>query len=495
MAFYGRYVTNGDTDMGDVGYNQQRAYVYNKMTENGWGFKFGFWGGRFGGGGTPTVKPAIWTTTTSMTPDKLMAYHNGITVNAVQSYGRDGQAYSAPIMNSSSVFSPSSSAVKMKAGERYALGVVSTGDAMHYAMIQAAYFTGDNEQFYSRDGVSTPTNPFGYTNSSTEGWMSAWIEYQPNRTPTAATSSPTGTVTTTSPRFMGTFTDADKTYGDRMTQLRIQVLRTSDNVVMWDSGSLAATTSEKTADAFDRAYAGTTLVGGTPYQWRCQVADEFGAWSAWTAYMAFTVNGGGVINTQGTPSGKQTSLQPTPFTAKWVHASGFTMNQLRVRLLQGGSVIRTSGDIALSVANNGAISVSWTTAFSTYALSWSLTDLSWQMQGRDSASLWSDWSTPQAFSTNASPTIPANLTPANSSASTTRPLLKCVVSDGDGDAITVKARIKNSAGTVLFTRTMTRVGTTSTYQYQTTSTDLAGFATYRWDAYSYDGFLYSGDVT
>src|SRR5690606_28654752 len=259
MAFYGRRVTSGDTDFGIVGQNQQRTSVYNRMPENGWGHTLGFWGGRNLGGGTPTVKIGVWTTS-NLTPATRMAYHNGITVSTYQSYGGDGQSYSVPVQNVNTALSPGSNAIKLQANANYAIGILPTGATVGHAMVQASKINGDNEQFYHRDGVTTPTNPNGYTYSSNEGWISAWIEYQPNRAPSASTSSPNGLITTTSPSFQGSFSDPDSIYGDHLNNLHIQVVRVSNNQVMWDSGSLAATSTERNSGTFNRAYGGSTLV-------------------------------------------------------------------------------------------------------------------------------------------------------------------------------------------------------------------------------------------
>lgn len=491
MAFYGRRVTAGDTDYGEISQNQQRTSVYNKTTENGWGHTLGFWGGRTSGFGNPTVKVGVWTTS-NLTPATRMAYHNGVVVSTLQTAGTNGQAYTVPVQNVNNALSPGSNAIKMYANVNYAIGLLPTGTMMSHAMVQAAYINGENEQFYHKDGITTPADPNGYTYSSNEGWISAWIEYEPNRAPSGAASSPSGFITTTTPTFSGSFSDPDSGYGDRITKLRILVQRVSDGVVMWDTGNTSTNATEQANFSFSRAYGGSALAAGVEYQWQIAVADSFDTWSAWSAISYFTVNGGGIIASPNTPTGKQNSLQPTPFTATWSHASALAMNAVEVRIKQGAAIIKTSGTVAKSVADGGAISATWTELFSTYALTWGV-NYSWEMRGRDTGNLWSNWSSERTFATNNPPDVPYNLTPTNSTPSSSRPLLTATATDADGDNVTVKARIKNSDGTVLQTRTMTKSG--NTFTYQTTSTDLPSTATYKWDAYSYDGSLYSGAQT
>lgn len=497
MAYYGRRITSGDTDMGDVGANEQRACVFDPMPEHGWGHSFHWYGGKpTGQAGNPTIKPAIWETNASMNPTTRLAYHAGFTTSKQMSYGGDGQAYEAPVANVNASKSPGSNAVAMWSGKRYALGIVAASYPARHGMTAAGNIAGDNEQFYDRSGVSTPTDPNGYTSAHVEGWLSMAMEYQPNREPTAAATSPSGTVNTTTPTFSGSFTDADTIYGDKMTKYQIQVYRSSDNALMWDSGQISASSSEQSAGSFSRAYGGSALSAGVTYKWRCRVADWFGTWSAWTAYTTFTINAGGSV-TLTTPAGKQETRQPGPITGTWTHQSGLGTNAVETRIRDStGAVLKTSPTLAKSIANGGAISVTWTEAFgSTYFLSWG-SSYTIEMRARDTGNLWSDWAS-IAITTNAAPSIPSNLSPANSQASSSRPLLVCKCTDPDDTPATglvVKARVKDNNGNVIATRAMSlRAGTTDTWEYQTTASDLASFGTYKWDAYAGDGTLWSGE--
>jgi hypothetical protein len=479
MAIYGNQVKN---EVGEIGANNQRGTVYNRTTENGWAYKLGFNGGKYSGDPTPTVKLGLYESDASMVPTTRLAVTSGISVAAVQSYSGDGTDYTATI-----------TPVKLAANTRYGIGI-ATSNLVQMSLRGSSSFVGDNESLYQRTGSgATPTNPFSHTSIPANGWIAAWVEYQANRAPTAATSAPSGLITTATPTFTGTFTDADTTYGDKLSRVRIQVTRVSDGVLMWDSGTLTATVSEASAAAFTRAYGGSTLVAGVPYQWRCQVADDFTTWSAWTSYTAFTVNGGGMIVSATSPTGKQSTQQPSPFAATWDHASSLVMTHVQVRIKQGATIMLTGAEVAKAVADNGAVSTTWTEQFGTSSLGWG-TSYTWEMRGKDSGGLWGNWSTGVAFSTNNPPDVPYSLAPSQSQPSSSRPLLTAKSTDADGDSVTVKARIKDNSGAVLFTRTMTDLGS-GNYSYQTTSTDLATFATYKWDAYSFDGSLYSGAQT
>jgi hypothetical protein len=350
----------------------------------------------------------------------------------------------------------------------------------------------DNKLFYGKSGVSTPANPNGYTSTSTNGQMTIWIEYQANRAPSASIVAPSGTITDTAPAFFADFIDSDASYGDVMTLYQIQIYKVSDGSLKWDSGTLGTSSSEKAAGQYSRAYGGTVLQQGVQYKWRTRVADYFGEWSAWTGYTTFTINAGGNA-TPTSPTGKQNSRQPTPFTASYSHVTALATNAVQVRIKQGATVILDSGTIADTTANGGTISKTWTTLFGTNTLQWGVSNYTWEIRTRDTTNVWGEWSNGKAFTTNNAPNVPTIVSPKNSAVSSSRPLLRATATDADGDTVTVKARIKDNTGTVLQTRTMTLVG--SEFQYQTTSTDLAAPATFKWDAYSYDGSLYSGAQT
>lgn len=481
MANYGRYVTSGDTDLFDINTSTMGTTVYNRMPSNGWMQAVGFWGGK-ATGTNATAKIGVYATDDSKNPTTRLWQSGNITVSTAQSYGGDGAAYQV------------SGSLKLEANKRYAIGIVATGADMHTAAVQAAYnSSADNNYLYRKFSVTTPPNPNGYTASSYEGHMSAWLVYQANRTPSVATSGPSGTVTSTTPTITATFTDPDTSLGDSLSAYRIQVVRVSDSAAMWDSGTLPATAGEQSSGSISRAYGGSTLSPSVGYQWRIQVADAFNTWSAWSSWVAFSINGGGSFSTF-TITGKQTTKQPTPFVAKWTHANAYSMNTVQIRIRQAGAIVLTSAEVVKSVANGANVSATWSELFGTASLNYG-TAYTYEIRGKDNTdNLWSVWSAPQAFSVNGAPTVPASLTPTNSQAFTTRPKLRCVVTDPDGDTLTVTARITRISTSTTTIATMTHVGN-GVYEFQTTSTQIPAYDNYTWSAISYDGSLYSGEAT
>lgn len=496
MPYYGRKVTSAEADFGTVGDGVQRASVYEVMPDNGWGHTIGIWAGKQSG--SPSVELGAWKADGSMNPAGRMGYGVAFSPATVMADIAGGQSYEAAFAAVDLEFSPgggSPKAIKMVAGDRYAIGPQVNGGTLGHSMIAAARISADNEKFYERTGTSTPTDPFSYSSSSNEGHISAWIEYQRNRTPRTDILSPSGTIGSSTPSISGTFVDSDTVYGDQMTKYRVYVRRSSDNALMWDSGIKTPSSSEQAADEFQIFYAGTALTPGVSYYSQCKVADEFGTWSSLSDPKTFTLNGGGAV-TLTAPTGKQETRQPGPITGTWSHVSGLSTNALEARIKNGsGSVIKSSATIASVVANGGPISIAWATAFGSYNLGWG-GSYSIEVRGRDSSSLWSDWKA-ISITTNAAPSIPSGLTPTGGDASSNRPTLTCTVTDADdtvGTGLVVKARVYNSGGSLIGTYSMSQ-GTGNTWTLATTSTHVPSFGSYSWDAYAGDGTLWSGAVT
>ncbi|MEJ7763612.1 MAG: hypothetical protein WKF80_12535, partial [Thermomicrobiales bacterium] len=121
------------------------------------------------------------------------------------------------------------------------------------------------------------------------------------------------------------------------------------------------------------------------------------------------------------------------------------------------------------------------------------------VMGQDTGGAWSPYSPYRTLRTNAPPNTPAALSPNTTQPSSTRPLLTFTAQDPDVTAgfpeadLTASVRLKDSAGTVRFTRAATLVDAAAgTWQYQVTATDepalAAGASVSRlWDAQLNDG--------
>jgi hypothetical protein len=500
---YGRYSASAEAAYGVVGSGYVRACVFNSATQNVWVHTMGGWI-RKSGATNSTVRFGLYSTS-SNNPATRLGHTSSLSVTSTSMASRTAAV-------SVTDASPLQTAIKLASGSLYAIAILSTTASTDHSMVVASAITATNEQFYNRSGLSSMPAPFGSYSASTEGHMTVWAEGYLNVKPEVATGlSPSGTINDTAPSFVATFQDLNGAYGtssgngvdtgDRMTKYAIQV-RTSGSATAdrWDA-TYTATGVEQSNNAIARAYGGSTLTRGTTYEWRIRFYDEFneaGDWTAWTSFLPADL---GYVTTDGNPTGKVEDNSPD-FEGRWTHQSGTSTNAVQIRLYDGsGVLLQDSGTISKTVTSSASpgtlFTITW--AQSTFA------DLTWgaayqyEIRGRDTSNVWSNYSTPKrSFTTNAAPSTPASLSPSASTIYTSYPLLTCQATDVDDTTATglvVSARIKNNSGTVLYTRSMTYSTGNARWEYQTTATDLASYATYKWDARSYDGTLYSGGVT
>ncbi len=504
VSYYGRRLSV-DTDAGLTGAgntSNQRHSVFEPMPEHGWGYVLYLLAGKPIGGVTPTGRLSVATVDANGNPLDRMGWTGDISFSANMSSGGDGTLYSANIATIDTAYGFQSTAVQLWSGERYSLGFSATGGQLYHGMIAAANpgnNYSNNNLYKKNNGSTTPSEPL-YTSSSNEGVMTVAIGYDPNDAPSTPTNrSPSGTITTTTPTFNSDFNDTNTNRGDALKQYQIQLRQVGQTALKWDTGTRTATTSETSAAVTTSAYGGSALTSGNSYEWRIRHRDRFNAWSNWSSWLTFTVAAAGAMGQGSSPIGKQLTQTPGPFVNPWSHPSGLSTNAVQIRLVSGSTILQTSPIITKTVANGANSSITWAeSAFTALAYG---SEMAYEVRGRDTANVWSDYGPNRTISINAYPNQPTITSPKNSVVLTALPKLIGKVTDPDNSAplSLVQARIKSAAGAVLFTRTMTlQAGSVDTYEYQTTSTDLATFAVYKWDMVASDGSLtgpYSAEAT
>lgn len=425
--------------MGSVVVGSARACTYGIMPENGWGSSVGAHLGKQLSGDAPTVRFGIYETS-SGNPTNRMAYTNVESIGVLMASGSGGDAFTALLDEVNPDFGPSDDGVMLWSGNRYAIAVLPSVDPINHGMIGAGSITETYESFFYRTGLGgTPPDPYGTTSSSIEGWMSQWINYDPNVAPDTPTGlSPTGTVSSTTPTFTADFTDDNSNRGDVIKQYQLQLRPDGGGTNKWDT-TYSASNSEQNSDSITRAYGGTSLTPGSTYEWRIRMSDQFGAWSAWSAWTDFTVSGGGTVVLDGTPTGVQQAITGLVFQGRWNHVSALSMDKVKVRLLQNGVVIGTSGEISKSVASSAApgtlFSVNQSDSSIFNAITWGQS-YQYQMQGRATNAVWSDWSNARSFSINSQPNTPHSLSPTSNAVVTDYPLLTFTMTDPDDTVAT-----------------------------------------------------------
>jgi hypothetical protein len=471
------------------------AFTPDDPSANGWLYQVGI-RCRRATGVSPTVALGVYSATPGGTPATLVGQTNpfAVTSGADAEFVRDLQAAVVVIKDS-----PRS------------LAVLATGAALFVGMTQAANIPdAETTMFFWDDAATVLHTNFDLDRSSIEGHLGIWGLFETNVPPLApATVTPGSTDENTpqqiggaTPTFAFIFRDDNEVLpnglaGDSLKRGRVQVKRTTGALV-WDSGAITADSGEIAARQMTIDYTGPALASGTTYVLTTSTSDHLDAWSPVSAPRYFTIGAGRVDVAAGTPTGKRDTQTPGPFVAVWRHSGALATNavEVRIRDATSGAPVRTSATLSMAVANNNSISVTWAvSAFA--ALPWDDQRLAWSMRARDTAGNWSGWSDDVGFWTDDPPHVPALVVPANNAVVTTRPLLAATCTDTDDVAtgLVVKCRIKNAAGTVLSTQTMVWNAANARYEYQTLATDLATFATYGWDAYAFDGAVYSGGTT
>ena len=495
------YATVGTTDS-----LNQRATISARMSEHGWGYRRGIRGGRIDVA-IPDVTLPIWAVDAAATPDALLGTTDLFTTGTYMTSTADGVEYVRDLQT----------AVMLRSGKRYAQGFVATDARFGYGYLSTGDIpSGEYNEEYLRTVPSAPTaqDPFGETSTTSRGWIATWTEYEPNVAPDAPTTRSPGTAATLgtlTPTFAGDFRDDNEALpnliagGDALSRYSVEVRVAGATTLLW-STTRNASAAERTARRFTVDYVGAALATGTTYEWRCLVRDDFDVASAFSTWLTFTVGAGTVSTSAGTPTGKQQTVTPGPFTGVWSHPTGLSTNAVSVAVYDRvtGGLVTEGPLVTTTVASGGTISIPWASA-GLVSLQWG-GDYQYAIRARDTANVLSAYSDRRAFTVNAAPGIPDLVTPSNGDVISSRPVLVADVTDADDTPTTglvVSARIKNAAGTVLFTRTMTYQSSVVLtdgsvvyrYAYTTTATDLAATGDYRWDAWSNDGTVYGSGNT
>jgi hypothetical protein len=191
--------------------------VLDPMPENGWVTTiYGHIGKQ---SGTPTNRFSIYDTSSSA-PDDKTADTNRFTPTVPMDSGGSGDLYQALInWTGGGTGSPSQTAMKARSGVRFAVVANVQGSGLMAIGEQfAENATNENRNLYIDQSVAaTPPSVFDVDVVAYEGQLALAIGYWANTKPVATYTGDTGNITTGTPTLAGTFTDAEETYGARMT--------------------------------------------------------------------------------------------------------------------------------------------------------------------------------------------------------------------------------------------------------------------------------------
>ncbi len=487
---YGRYSTTSELDFGIIGTNVARGCIFDSLTSTIIAFRGGFFGGRYDSG-TPSSRVVI-RSTSGANPTARLGYTNTISPSTQMTSVANGAMYQASLTEP----------LLLRSGSKYFLEITSAGARLGHSMQQASRITATYEDFYQQNITSSlsPTT-YGGVSIGTQGHLTVWVEGDINEAPNVPGSvTPSGFVSTLTPTLSATFSDANETLSngtawDVVKQYQVQVRLSGSSSTLWDyTGS--ATSGQQSAKLVSLTYGGTTLSYGSTYETRWRMSDLADAWSSWSAWTSFTINPGGTLAIPTSPSGKQTTLTPGPFTAGWSHVSSLAANRVQIRLMQGEAVVATSAELTLSptVSAGSNISISWATSgFASGTLAWGIAYGS-QMRARDTSGVWSPWSASLSFNTNAYPNTPSEVYPSSGGLPISAlPLLTYSGSDPDDAASTLTPTFEiTRADATVVTRTGSWDSALGRFKYQVTSTDIPSYQTFTWRGKLSDGTLESG---
>jgi hypothetical protein len=322
------------------------------------------------------------------------------------------------------------------------------GDSMSSVQVQIASDSGFASIIYDSGTVSSSGSTFSVTHTAaltynttyywrarTKDAAGLWGPYsagdtfkqntKPN-TPTGLTPTGGATVTGLTPTFSGTASDPDA--GDSIATARIKVYRSSDNVLMWDSGDFASGVA-----SFTKQYGsgGTTyfnLSYGTSYYWIASVKDTNSSSSSNSSSSTFATDVAGVTGMTPNTSNASTGWVKT-LTPSFNFVTPANMNQYTLKLYDtNNTLIRTIGPTAVSPVST-TLSSAYTYSGSP-AIEWG-TRYQWTVTWRDESLVTQPESPKAIFWTNAAP-VANNISPANNQAITsTNPEISIGFADQD----------------------------------------------------------------
>jgi hypothetical protein len=449
MANYGKFVSTPDSPgLGTINSGTARATIYRPMTENGWGYLVGGHVGKHPSDGSPVWRYGV-NLANSGSPGERVGYTEQLTTNTNMDNGGAGVRVSGSFVETTQAYSPLDTALALYDGDRYSICALPTGgNRLQHGMYPAATISEAYEDFYEQTGLSIPPDPFNETSATNQGWETFWIVYDPETPPAVPVNrTPAGTITDTTPTMEGDFRSDQGRFGtdrgDRMSKFQIQVRPVGwTSSTYWDS-TQDATQSEKDNDRFSTTYAGTALVAGGNYEWRCRVRNHFGTWGSWSSWLGFDIpatgtSSPGVLTLNGTPTGKQEAITGLTFQGRYTHSDGLSMDRVQVRIYEGGTLVYTSGEITKSVASSSAPGTLFnvTQAEIGVTLQWG-GNYDYTMRGRTASNgLWSSYTAKRSFNTNAKPNKPENLDPTGSEGVVPYPILSMTMTDADDSVAT-----------------------------------------------------------
>jgi hypothetical protein len=510
-VYLGRKVDASEQDYGSFGAGTMRLFVPNRQTKNLFLKRLGGWMGRETGTNVPG-RFAVYATDGSRNPSSRLGYSGIVTLTVAMTGVGGGAKYEADVDQSDNLSSDKS--ILIYANTYPAIGFVGTNGDTGHSMLQENALPGGttDARFFTQIGAnSPPPGTYGGPAGAIEGHMSVWAECYENEVPRVPVNrSPSGVINDVNPAMEGDFRDRNGAWGpgndgldlgDKLSKVKINLRRASDNVTIWTK-TYTAQTSEVNAGRSSYTYDGPALVRGTEYEWQIAHADVFNEYGDFSDWLSFTPAGGPLVTLDANPTGTLQQLNPTQIEFKYHHTSGNAGTHVRVRIenANSGALVFESAWIAKAMSSaalpGSSQSITWAALSAPNLVPGGR--YRYKVRARDNLSQESSYQgTGRLFVINAAPSVPAAVSPNNGVTVMALPKLTVTATDADdtvGTGLTVTGKIYlagvQQGGIKTFTL---RSGTTNTWDYQVVSGDgLSVGNTYTWDAIAFDGTFYSG---
>lgn len=250
--------------------------------------------------------------------------------------------------------------------------------------------------FYSKEVSDTAKRPKLTVIYST-------VPNPPSSLSPSGTSATPARVNTTTPTLSWIFSDPAP--DDAQSGYQVLVYRTSDNVLVKDSGQVSSSTASY-------AVPSGVLAQGVGYYWQVRTKDNEGLWSNYSANAYIYTNrapSATPVSPLGTSSNPAKVLNTLTPTLSWSFSDpdsdAQASYQVLIKRASDGVTIKDTGEVASS-ATNYAVPSGLLAYGTTYY---------WQVRVKDPYGLWSGYTTAQYFQPNQSAAAPTNLSPSGTS--------------------------------------------------------------------------------
>ena len=383
-------------------------------------------------------------------------------------------------------YRPVSPAVRFERGEEFLWG------AGWAASVTVGHGPGSNGDITEKE-VYPPPDPLGqntkYYNTHPITAMIDTLTNEAPLKPTWRTPSANGTTVPLSPTLQGNFLQDDDEEYDYIKEYQLKVYPLGNPSATVVDTTYTATTTERNQGYFSRTISG--LMGGVAYGAIFRTRDSFDVWSPdFSAERTFTTTQGPNAPTPIGPTGKINVQTGFNYQATHSHPGPLNANAVQVIVTNNaGTTLYDSGIVTgYNVPNGGVLTLPKFHA----NLAWG-TSYKWKMAVRDTANNWGGYTALQSFRTNAAPTPPTNLAPANNQLIGTV-VLTSRVDDPDNDPVATAQCVvsKVSDGSVVtgYPKNMVvnaAAGTASYTVPPTGSGSLVIDTAYKWHCYANDG--------